>query len=37
MEAFFRAVTATEAMPSEDPGLWLAHGMRVVGPPLAVR
>jgi quercetin 2,3-dioxygenase len=36
MEAFFRAVTATGAMPSEDPGLWLAHGMRVVGPPLAL-
>ena len=36
MEAFFRAVTATEAMPSEDPDLWLAHGLSVVGPPLAL-
>jgi quercetin dioxygenase-like cupin family protein len=36
MEAFFRAVTATASMPSENPELWLAHGMRVVGPPLAV-
>ena len=36
MEAFFRTVTATDAMPSQDPALWLAHGMRVVGPPLEV-
>jgi quercetin dioxygenase-like cupin family protein len=36
MEAFFREVTKTEAMPAQDPGLWLAHGMQVVGPPLAV-
>ena len=34
MEAFFRAVTATRAMPTLDPELWLAHGMRVTGPPL---
>jgi quercetin 2,3-dioxygenase len=36
MEGFFRKVTATDAMPSQDPALWLAHGMRVVGPPLDV-
>ncbi len=34
MEAFFREVTKTEAMPAQDPDLWLAHGMRVLGPPL---
>lgn len=36
MEAFFREVTQANAMPSQDPGLWRAHGMEVVGPPLAV-
>jgi quercetin 2,3-dioxygenase len=36
MEAFFREVTKTEAMPVQDPALWLAHGMRVVGPPLTL-
>ncbi len=36
MEAFFRKVTATDAMPTQDPELWLDHGMRVVGPPLPV-
>jgi quercetin 2,3-dioxygenase len=36
MEAFFREVTTTEAMPAMDPDLWLAHGMRVLGPPLPV-
>jgi quercetin dioxygenase-like cupin family protein len=34
MEAFFREVTKTGAMPSQDPALWRAHGMEVVGPPL---
>jgi quercetin 2,3-dioxygenase len=34
MEAFFREVTKTNAMPVEDPALWRAHGMEVVGPPL---
>ena len=34
--AFFRKVTATDAMPTQDPELWLDHGMRVVGPPLPV-
>lgn len=36
MEDFFREVTKTEAMPAQDPALWLAHGMQVVGPPLMV-
>jgi quercetin dioxygenase-like cupin family protein len=36
MEAFFRAVTGTNAMPQQDPALWRAHGMEVLGPPLAV-
>jgi quercetin dioxygenase-like cupin family protein len=36
MEAFFREVTKAEAMPPQDPALWSAHGMKVLGPPLAV-
>ena len=36
MEAFFREVTKANAMPSQDPAVWRAHGMEVVGPPLAV-
>ena len=36
MEAFFREVTKTNAMPMQDPQLWLAHGMELLGPPLAV-
>jgi quercetin dioxygenase-like cupin family protein len=36
MEAFFRAVTKADAMPSQDPAVWSAHGMEVVGPPLAL-
>lgn len=36
MEAFFREVTKTNAMPTQDPKLWLEHGMQVVGPPLAI-
>ena len=35
MEAFFREVTKTNAMPIADPELWRRHGMEVVGPPLA--
>jgi hypothetical protein len=35
MEAFFREVTKTNAMPAQDPALWRAHGMEVVGPPLS--
>jgi len=36
MEAFFREVTKANAMPPQDPQLWLAHGMELVGPPLEV-
>jgi quercetin dioxygenase-like cupin family protein len=36
MEAFFREVTKANAMPPQDPHLWRAHGMELVGPPLAV-
>ncbi len=36
MEAFFRQVTQANAMPPQDPELWRAHGMELVGPPLAV-
>jgi len=36
MEDFFHAVTKANAMPPEDPGLWRAHGMELVGPPLTI-
>jgi quercetin dioxygenase-like cupin family protein len=36
MEAFFRAVTKENAMPPQDPKLWQAHGMELMGPPLPV-
>jgi quercetin dioxygenase-like cupin family protein len=36
MEAFFREVTKANAMPPQDPNLWRAHGMELVGPPLKV-
>ena len=36
MEAFFREVTKANAMPPQDPALWLAHGMELLGPPLAI-
>jgi quercetin dioxygenase-like cupin family protein len=36
MEAFFREVTKANAMPPQDPGLWRAHGMELMGPPLQV-
>jgi quercetin dioxygenase-like cupin family protein len=36
MEGFFREVTKENAMPSQSPELWRAHGMEVVGPPLPV-
>jgi hypothetical protein len=36
MEAFFREVTRDNAMPPQDPELWRAHGMELVGPPLPV-
>lgn len=36
METFFHKVTQTNAMPIQDPELWQAHGMALLGPPLAV-
>lgn len=36
MEAFFREVTKANAMPPQDPELWRAHGMELLGPPLKV-
>ena len=36
MEAFFREVTSANAMPPQDPRLWRAHGMELLGPPLSV-
>lgn len=36
MEAFFREVTKANAMPPQDPALWRAHGMELIGPPLVV-
>lgn len=36
MEAFFREVTKANAMPPQDPALWRAHGMTLLGPPLAI-
>ncbi len=36
MEAFFRQVSAANAMPPQDPRLWQAHGMELLGPPLPV-
>jgi quercetin 2,3-dioxygenase len=36
MEAFFSKTTGKNAMPPQDPELWLAHGMELKGPPLAV-
>ncbi len=36
MEAFFRTVTERNAMPPQDPALWRAHGMELLGPPLSV-
>ena len=36
MEAFFREVTKANAMPPQDPALWQAHGMALLGPPLTV-
>ena len=36
MEAFFREVTKANAMPPQEPALWRAHGMELLGPPLRV-
>ena len=37
MEAFFREVTKANAMPPQDPELWRAHGMELLGPPLKLQ
>ncbi|MBL0174347.1 MAG: cupin domain-containing protein [Ignavibacteria bacterium] len=37
MEAFFREVTKADAMPPQDPALWRAHGMELLGPPLSLK
>lgn len=36
MEAFFRSVTGADAMPPQDPTLWTAHDMQLLGPPLSL-
>jgi quercetin dioxygenase-like cupin family protein len=36
MEAFFREINKANAMPPQDPALWRAYGMELVGPPLSV-
>jgi hypothetical protein len=36
MESFFREVTKADAMPAQEPVLWRAHGMELLGPPLGV-
>jgi mannose-6-phosphate isomerase-like protein (cupin superfamily) len=36
MESFFREVTKANAMPPQEPALWQAHGMALLGPPLAI-
>ncbi len=36
MVSFFREVTKANAMPPQDPELWRAHGMELLGPPLPV-
>jgi mannose-6-phosphate isomerase-like protein (cupin superfamily) len=37
MEAFFSEVTKAGAMPPQDPALWRAHGMELLGPPMALQ
>jgi quercetin dioxygenase-like cupin family protein len=36
MESFFREVSKANAMPPQDPALWRAHDMELLGPPMAV-
>jgi hypothetical protein len=36
MEAFFRATLTANAMPPQDPAVWRAHGMQLLGPPLVI-
>lgn len=37
MEAFFREVTKLNAMPPQEPEIWRAHGMELLGPPLRLK
>jgi quercetin dioxygenase-like cupin family protein len=37
MKAFFSEVTRAGAMPPQDPALWRAHGMELLGPPMALQ
>ena len=37
MAAFFDTVNRANAMPPQDPELWLAHDMELLGPPLLMR
>ena len=36
MENFFHVVSTGNSMPVQDPALWRAHGMELLGPPLPV-
>lgn len=36
MPAFFQKVSEANAMPPQDPAVWLAHGMELIGPPLQI-
>jgi quercetin 2,3-dioxygenase len=36
MEALFREVTKCYTMPPQDPALWRAHGLELLGPTLPV-
>ncbi len=36
MEAFFQETTKANAMPPQEPELWRAHDMELIGPPLPV-
>ncbi len=37
MEAFFREVTSTNAMPAQDKALWHSYGLDLLGPPMLAR
>jgi len=36
MVEFFHEVTKANAMPPQNPQLWQAHGMQLLGPPLSI-
>lgn len=36
MEAFFREAAKLNSMPPQDPELWRAHEMELIGPPLSL-